>query len=49
MKKLVIAGTMALGVLAAIPLTDGLGQGAPGGRYAAARNYARWEKEVAAY
>jgi lysophospholipase L1-like esterase len=49
MKKMVIAGTMALGVLVAIPLTDGLGQEAPGGRYAAARDYARWEKEVAAY
>ena len=49
MKKLVIAGTMALGLLAAIPLTDGLGQEAPGGGYAAARNYARWEKELAAH
>jgi lysophospholipase L1-like esterase len=49
MKKSVIVATMILGLLAAIPTTDLLSQEAPRSRYAAERNYTRWEKEVAAY
>ena len=50
MKKTVSAATIALGLLAVIPPAVGLGQEAPGDRrYAETRNYARWEKEVAAY
>jgi lysophospholipase L1-like esterase len=45
MKKLTIAAVLALGLLA---LPPALGQGSPR-PYAEARDYAKWEKEVAAY
>jgi lysophospholipase L1-like esterase len=45
MKKAIIAATMAMGLLA--PLLPA--QETPISRYAAARDYARWEKEIAAY
>ncbi len=48
MKHLVTAATMMLGLLAALPPAVLLGQEAPR-PYAGARDYARWEKEVAAY
>ena len=48
MKLLVTAATMMLGVLTALPPAPLLGQEAPR-PYAEARDYAKWEKEVAAY
>ena len=45
MKKAIIAATMAMGLLA--PLLPA--QETPISRYAAVRDYARWEKEIAAY
>jgi lysophospholipase L1-like esterase len=47
MKKAIIAATMAMGLLAPLPYLRG--QDAPTSRYGAARNYSRWEKEIAAY
>src|SRR5580698_5731015 len=47
MKRAIIAATMAMGLLAPLPYLRG--QDAPTSRYAAARNYSRWEKEIAAY
>ncbi|HEY2158670.1 MAG TPA: GDSL-type esterase/lipase family protein [Isosphaeraceae bacterium] len=49
MKRLAPCAIAALGLLTAIPSTNLLGQERPGGRYAAERDYAKWEKEVAAY
>src|SRR3954452_10515282 len=49
MKKLVIAAITTLVFLAALPPADLLGQEVPGSRYSATRDYAKWEKEVAAY
>ena len=49
MKKTVTAVTIALGLIAAITPTDLSGQEGPGNSYAAARDYGKWEKEVAAY
>jgi lysophospholipase L1-like esterase len=49
MKKLVTATVIALGLLAAIPPTNLLDQEKFGSRYAAGRDYTKWEKEVAAY
>jgi lysophospholipase L1-like esterase len=40
---------MAIGLLAAIPQVGVHGQQGPGNRYSAKRDYAKWEKEVAAY
>jgi lysophospholipase L1-like esterase len=48
MKNPVTAAIVALGLLAILP-AGLLGQQVPGGQYAATRNYAQWEKEVAAY
>jgi lysophospholipase L1-like esterase len=49
MTKLVTSATMALSLLAAIPLARFSSQEASGSRYAATRDYTRFEKEVAAY
>ncbi len=49
MTKAVISVTMALSLLAAISPARLSGQDAPRSRYAAARDYAKFEKEVAAY
>jgi lysophospholipase L1-like esterase len=49
MTKLVTIATMALGLFAAISPARSSGQDAPASRYAAARDYAKFEKEVAAY
>lgn len=49
MKRLIATATMALGVLAAVPPAILVGQEAPGSRPAPAHNFARWEKEIAAY
>ena len=48
MKKPVTTAIITLGLLAAIPPAAVLGQAAPR-PYAEARDYAKWEKEVAAY
>ena len=49
MTKLVTSATMALSLLAAIPPARLSGQEASASRYAAARDYAKFESEVAAY
>jgi lysophospholipase L1-like esterase len=49
MTKLVTSATMALSLLAAIPPARLSGQEASASRYAAARDYAKFEREVAAY
>ena len=49
LKKTATAAAIALGLLTAIAPAHLLGQQAPASRYAATRNYARWEKEIAAY
>jgi lysophospholipase L1-like esterase len=49
MKRLATAAIVTLGLLAASPGVALLGQEVPGSRYAATRDYSRWEKEVAAY
>jgi len=49
MTKLVTSATIALSLLAAIPPARLSGQEASGSRYAATRDYAKFEKEVAAY
>ncbi len=49
MKRLASATVVALGLLAAAPSTNLLGQAQTPGDYAARRDYAKWEKEVAAY
>jgi lysophospholipase L1-like esterase len=49
MKTLVSAAMLSIGLLAAIPPADTLGQQLVGSGYAVTRDYAKWEKEVAAY
>ena len=49
MTKSLTAATMAMALLASIPTACLSGQEAPAARYASTRDYARWEKEVAAY
>jgi lysophospholipase L1-like esterase len=49
MKRIVAATIMTLGLLATLPPADVPGQQVPGDRYAATRDFAKWEKEVAAY
>jgi lysophospholipase L1-like esterase len=49
MKRWASAVIVALGLLTAIPPTNLLGQEKPASQYAAGRDYAKWEKEVAAY
>lgn len=47
MRRAIIAAVMAMGLLAPLPYLQG--QDAPTSRYAALRDYSRWEKEIAAY
>ncbi len=49
MKKLASAAIVAIGLLTAIPPANLRGQDVIGSQYAARRDYAKWEKEVAAY
>jgi lysophospholipase L1-like esterase len=49
MRKLLTAAVVALGLLTAIPLAGILGQDAAGTRVDAPHDFAKWEKEVAAY
>ncbi len=47
MKKLLTAGLITVGLLAALPRPDSLGQEVPASRDT--RDYSKWEKEVSAY
>jgi lysophospholipase L1-like esterase len=49
MKRLATSTLVALGLLVSTPPAVLLGQETPTSRYAARRDYSRWEKEVAAY
>ena len=49
MKKSATAAIITLGFLAAHPPADLQGQVVPSSPYAATRDYAKWEKEIAAY
>jgi lysophospholipase L1-like esterase len=49
MKDSMKAAVFTLGLMTAIPTADLFGQQVAGSQYATARDYSRWEKEVAAY